>query len=169
MDNSTITIIIVLFVLFIIAAIAIAFVSAYLSKKRLKEIISEFGLVQGSHYNVTTNNGNRLLNLTYDHIAYGNKSQNGNINIYFIKNSKYRGTITQKEVMIKYGNIWKIDRLDASTNNGTTLDNSKEYFGGEYDEYGGYPEPIEITEEHYTNIEDNDLIKGNDSNIHNIH
>lgn len=121
MDNSTITIIIVLFVLFIIVAIAIAFLSSYFSKKRLEEIEQELGLVQGALYNVTTNNGNRSLNLIYDHIAYGNKSHNGNINIYFIKNSKYRGMITQKEVMIKYGNIWKIDRFDTSANNNDEL------------------------------------------------
>lgn len=109
--NYTIIIVpIVLFVLFI----AIIIVSTYLSKKRLEEVISELGLVQGEQYNVITNNGNRLLNLTYDHIAYGNKSQNGNINIYFYRDSKYRGTITQKEVMIKYGNIWQISPANAS-------------------------------------------------------
>ncbi len=151
MDNSTIIIIIILFILFIAVSIAIALVSSYLSKKRLEEIVSEFGLVQGAQYNVTNNNGNRVLNLTYDHIAYGNKSQNGNINIYFIKNSKYRGTLTQKEVMIKYGNIRNIDRIDASTSYGASPKDFNEDFGNEYDEYGGYPEPIEITEKHYKN------------------
>lgn len=165
MDNSATTIIIVLFVLLIIAAIAIALVSSYLSKKRLEEIVSELGLVQGAQYNVTNNNGNRVLNLTYDHIAYGNKSQNGNINIYFIKNSKYRGTLTQKEVMIKYGNIRNIDRIDTPTSYGASPKDFNEDFGNEYDEYGGYPEPIEITEKHYKNIEDDNLIKGDNTNI----
>lgn len=111
------TLIIVIIVLIIVLGIAITLVGVYLSKKRLEEVISELGLVQGKQYNVITNNGNRLLNLTYDHIAYGNKSQNGNINIYFIKNSKYRGTITQKEVMVKYGNIWQIYHSDTSMSN----------------------------------------------------
>lgn len=111
MDYATIILApIVLFILFIVIII----ISTYLSKKRLEEITLELGLIQGEQYNVNTNNGKRLLNLTYDHIAYGKKSQNGNINIYFIKNSKYRGAITQKEVMIKYGNIWQIYRSNAS-------------------------------------------------------
>ncbi len=101
---------IILFILFIVVLI----VSKYLSNKRLEEIVSELGLVQGEQYTVITNNGNRLLNLTYDRISYGNKSQNGSINIYFFRDSKYRGIITQKEVMIKYGNIWQISPSNAS-------------------------------------------------------
>lgn len=122
------TIIIVTIILGVLFSIAIIFVSAYLAKKRLEEIISELGLVQGEQYNVITNNGNRLFNLTYNHIAYGNKSQNGNINIYFIKNSKYRGTITQKEVMIKYGNIWKIFQSNASMGNDAEYSNDTKNF-----------------------------------------
>lgn len=110
-----ITIIMVITILAVIGIIAVCLISAYLSKKRLEEVVTKLGLVQGALYNVTTNNGNRHLNLTYSHIAYGNNSQNGRINVYFIKDSKYRGTITQKEVMIKYENIWKIERLDAPT------------------------------------------------------
>lgn len=91
------TAIIVGTVLFVLIVLVICFISAYLSKKRIEDIISKLGLIQGSHYDVITNNGNKLLNLTYDHISYGNKSQNGNINIYFIKNSKYRGTIVKKK------------------------------------------------------------------------
>lgn len=101
---------IILFILFIVVLL----VSKYLSNKRLEEIVSELGLVQGEQYTVITNNGNRLLNLTYDRISYGNKSQNGSINIYFFRDSKYRGIITQKEVMIKYGNIWQISPSNAS-------------------------------------------------------
>lgn len=101
---------IILFILFIVVLI----VSKYLSNKRLEEIVSELGLVQGEQYTVITNNGNRYLNLTYDRISYGNKSQNGSINIYFFRDSKYRGIITQKEVMIKYGNIWQISPSNAS-------------------------------------------------------
>ncbi len=110
-------IILVPIVLFIVS-IVIIIVSKYLSKKRLEEIISKLGLVQGEQYDITTNNGNKFLNLTYNRIAYGKKTQNGNVNIYFIKNSKYRGTITQKEVMIKYGNIWKISCSDTLTSEG---------------------------------------------------
>lgn len=101
---------IILFILFIVVLL----VSKYLSNKRLEEIVSELGLVQGEQYTVITNNGNRYLNLTYDRISYGNKSQNGSINIYFFRDSKYRGIITQKEVMIKYGNIWQISPSNAS-------------------------------------------------------
>jgi len=118
MDYTTIIVVIVLIIVF---SIAIAVVGIYLSKKRLEKIISELGLVQGEKYTVITNNGNRLLNLTYDRIAYGNKSQNGSINIYFIRDSKYRGIITKKEVMIKYGNIWQISRSNVA------MDNDAEY------------------------------------------
>lgn len=112
MDYTTAIVIIVIVIVF---SIAIAVVGIYLSKKRLEKIIAELGLVQGEEYTVITNNGNRLLNLTFDRIAYGNKSENGNINIYFIRDSKYRGIITKKEVMIKYGNIWQISRTNVAT------------------------------------------------------
>ncbi len=108
--------VIIILVIFIIVCVLIGAITLYISQKRLKNVVSELKLEQGGLYNVTTNNGNRYLNLTYNRISYGKRSQNGNINIYFIKNSKYRGTITQKEVMIKYGNIWKIYRLDAPSN-----------------------------------------------------
>ena len=103
----------------VIIFLIIGAVSEYLSKKRLKDVVAKLGLIQGAHYDVTTNNGNNHRDLIYDHIAYGKNSQNGKINIYFIKNSTYRGSTTRKEVMIKYGNIGKILRISSSPASGT--------------------------------------------------
>lgn len=91
---------------FIIGIIIFACVSSYLSKKRLQEIVEELHLVQGAHYNVTTRNGKRQLDLIYDRISYGNKSKNGNINIYFTKNFR--------EVMIKYDTISNVERAETT-------------------------------------------------------
>lgn len=92
----------------IVLIIIVAIVSSRNAKKRLVEIEEELGLVIGNNYDIITNNGNKHLNLTYSHIAYGKQSQNGRINIYFTRPTSYRGSYVQKEIMIKYGNIWKI-------------------------------------------------------------
>lgn len=109
MDKS-IYLILVIFIIIIVAIIILYFISSYIAKKRLSEIVAQLNLVQGEHYDVVTNNGNKQLNLIYDRIAYGKNSQNGRINIYFIKMSSYRGSPIQKEIMIKYANIWKISK-----------------------------------------------------------
>lgn len=88
--------------------IIVAIVSSRNAKKRLAEIEEELGLTSGNTYDIITNNGNKHLNLTYSHIAYGKQSQNGRINIYFTRPTSYRGSYVQKEIMIKYDNIWKI-------------------------------------------------------------
>lgn len=96
----------IIMIMLIIVGLAIYIVSAYLSKKRLEEVVTKLGLVQGAHYDVTLLNGKKQLNLTYNRVAYGNKSKNGNINIYFTKNGN--------QVMIKYGNISCVSRVNAA-------------------------------------------------------
>lgn len=96
--------------IFIIAAIAI---SVY-NKKRLQEIREELDLEEGAKYDAILNNGSKMLNLTFTSIGYGKQSQNGRINLYFLKDTKYRGSYYQKEVMIKYGNIWKLNKISQS-------------------------------------------------------
>lgn len=97
-------------IIFIVAAIAI---SAY-NKKRLQEIREELNLEEGAKYDAILNNGSKMLNLTFTSIGYGKQSQNGRINLYFLKDTKYRGSYYQKEVMIKYGNIWKLNKTSQS-------------------------------------------------------
>ncbi len=89
----------------------IGIISHILSKKKLEEIVDELNLKENEYYEVIVNNGNVYKNLRYTHIGYGNSSQNGRINVYFKRASKYRGTYIDKEIMIKYGNIWKISKL----------------------------------------------------------
>lgn len=95
------------FAVIIVFAIVVCAVSAYLSKKRLTDAVESLNLVCGNHYDITLRNGNKHLNVTYSRISYGNKSKNGNINLYFTKNSK--------EIMIKYDTISQVTHAAVST------------------------------------------------------
>ncbi len=113
--DDIVKIYIILIVVFLVVMFVILGVIAYFRKKRLEEIVEKLGLIEGNTYDVIVNNGSKQLNLVYTHIAYGNKSQNGNINIYFEKTTKYRGSPIVKQVMIKYENIWKIYNISNQT------------------------------------------------------
>ena len=117
--DDYVTFLIIIFVVAIVFLIAMCTLFVYLRKKRLNEIVAELGLIEGNTYDVIVNNGSKQLNLVYTSIGYGNKSQNGTINIYFNKTTKYRGSLITKQVMIKYGNIWKI--YNTTTNSGVTI------------------------------------------------
>ena len=107
-----------------ISLIAIIFIilitivlSIYETKKwnnKIEEIKEEFGLIENMLYNVTLNNGRTIKNLTFIKIYKGNNSANGYINLLFVKQSKYRDGFTEKEVVIKYNSIWKVNKISAS-------------------------------------------------------
>lgn len=110
-DNIVI-ISIVIGVLFVALIIILSYIGEKNWQKRKQEIMNEFNLTEGCSYNVTQNGGRTIKNLVFDRISVGNKSINGNINLIFIKTSKYREETSEREITIKYGSIWKVEKLD---------------------------------------------------------
>ena len=97
---------------FLISFIIIAIIIAEVSwRNKIKEIKEEFNLIEGWFYNVTQNGGRTLKNLQFVKIVAGNRSKNGYINLIFIQNSKYRNGYTQHEIVVKYGSIWKVEKI----------------------------------------------------------
>ena len=94
----------------VVVIITVCVYTAYANKKRLREIIEEFNLTEGDTYEVTQNGGRTIKGLVFQEIYYGKRSANGNINLRFIKQTTYRGETSSKEVIIKYGSIWKIKK-----------------------------------------------------------
>lgn len=84
-------------------------------QKKWKELVEgikkEFDLDENGIYDVVQNGGNVLRNLQFVKIYNGNRSSNGRLNILFIRHSKYRGDIIEKEVVVKYESIWKVYRV----------------------------------------------------------
>lgn len=89
-------------------AIAIIVVHSYLMQKRLNDIVTKLNLVVDSLYDITTYNNKKYYSLRFNRIGYGRNSKNGNINLYFLKVSKYNGITSEKEIMIKYKTIFSI-------------------------------------------------------------
>lgn len=104
--------------IFIIIAVPIALIivvavwSNYLWEKKVRAIKQEFNLVEGGSYDILQNNGRMTKGLTFVEIYHGNSSINGNINLLFIKHARYRDGTIEREVVIKYGSIWKTTKLD---------------------------------------------------------
>ncbi len=104
---GVVAVIILLTVIFVCIAIH--------EQKKWKELVEgikkEFDLDENGIYDVVQNGGNVLRNLQFVKIYNGNRSSNGRLNILFIRHSKYRGDIIEKEVVVKYESIWKVYRV----------------------------------------------------------
>lgn len=99
-------------IIFLCGCISIIIYAECCWKKKIKSIKNEFNLVEGCSYNVIQNGGRTLKNLVFVRITTGNNSINGNINIIFVKNSNYRDSTIQREIVVKYGSIWKVEKLN---------------------------------------------------------
>lgn len=111
-SNNIITIMTIFTVLVLILIFILAYIGEKNWQKQKREIMEEFNLTEGCSYNVTQNGGRTIRNVVFDRITIGNKSINGNINLIFIKTSKYRDETSEREIVIKYGSIWKVEKLD---------------------------------------------------------
>lgn len=108
--------IVIISIITVILLVAIIIIFSYIGEKnwqkRKQGIMEEFNLVEGCRYNVTQNGGRTIKNLIFNRITIGNNGVNGKINLIFIKTSKYREETSKREITIKYGSIWKVEKLD---------------------------------------------------------
>ncbi len=100
------------FIIFVIILVLIVVFTRISWQNKVKKIKEELDLIEGCTYNVTQNSGRTLKNLVFVKIESGNQSKNGNINLIFLRNSKYRNEDIQKEIVVKYGSIWKVEKVD---------------------------------------------------------
>lgn len=81
-------------------------------KKTVKKLEEAYGFVEGGLYDVVQNDGSVSRNLTYVRIYRGNNTKNGQINVLFTRQSKYRGDYITREIVMKYNTIWQVVRID---------------------------------------------------------
>ena len=112
MDDLFIIFIAVGTLLFLLTILIVVFY-VISSKKKLLNIKEELSLIEGNKYEILQNGGKTIKDLVFVSIYYGNHSANGNVNLLFHKKSKYRESYVIKEVIIKYGSIWKITNIDS--------------------------------------------------------